>query len=577
MKTRRKEIKCFTCSNIILVSKYTSKYTICQECKDKGITPQIPNRNKTKFIKCYFCDNIVEVGLASSNQVRCNECKKKGLVTPDSLMKQEKRKQVLVEKYGVENVSSLSTIQDKKKNIRKEKIENDPEYLNEIERKRKETINEKYGSVEEFYKISSKKYFEKTGYNTPFENPEVQKKIQKNNINPMRKEEVKEKVKKTNLEKYGFEWPTQSEEVKDKIKDLHRIKFIPKLKEYLNELDLELLEDYNHAHYLHRFRCKKCGTEFERIWNLLQQGAICPNCTKRNYNSSKPEKEIQEFILSFKFNNVSFNNRNFIYPWELDVIIHDEKVAIEYSGLWYHNERILGETRKNLKDPKKYHSMKRELCLEKGYRLITIFEDEWIFKKDIVLNRICQIIQKSSSDRIHARNCTVKEIDSSTKNEFLEKFHIQGKDASIIKLGAFYNNELISVMTFSRGNISKGSKNEEDIFELSRFCSDYKYHIPGIASKLLSFFKLNYKWKEIFTYADLRWSNGNMYHKLGFITDNKIRLNYWYVKDFNRIHRFNLRKRKDEPKNVSEFVLRLKEGYNIIWDCGNLKFRMINV
>ena len=92
MKTRRKEIKCFTCSNIILVSKYTSKYTICQECKDKGITPQIPNRNKTKFIKCYFCDNIVEVGLASSNQVRCNECKKKGLVTPDSLMKQEKRR-----------------------------------------------------------------------------------------------------------------------------------------------------------------------------------------------------------------------------------------------------------------------------------------------------------------------------------------------------------------------------------------------------------------------------------------------------------------------------------------------------
>jgi hypothetical protein len=158
----------------------------------------------------------------------------------------------------------------------------------------------------------------------------------------------------------------------------------------------------------------------------------------------------------------------------------------------------------------------------------------------------------------------------------LNKYHIQGKDNSNIKLGAFYNNELISVMTFSLGSIAKGSKSIKGIYELSRFCSNYNYHIPGIASKLLTYFKQNYDWKEIFSYADRRWSNGNLYKKIGFQLWSITKPNYFYIKGLNRIHRFNLRKRPDEPKDITEWVLRQNEGYYRVYDCGHLKFIMEN-
>ena len=148
-----------------------------------------------------------------------------------------------------------------------------------------------------------------------------------------------------------------------------------------------------------------------------------------------------------------------------------------------------------------------------------------------------------------------------------------------IKLGAFYNNELISVMTFGKGNISKGSKPKENVWELNRFCSNSSYHIPGIASKLLTYFKRNYQWKEIFSYADKRWSNGNLYNKIGFDLVGETGPNYWYIQNsmFKRIHRFNLRKTKDDPKNIPEWILRQSEGYFRIWDCGSLKFTLTNI
>ena len=163
-----------------------------------------------------------------------------------------------------------------------------------------------------------------------------------------------------------------------------------------------------------------------------------------------------------------------------------------------------------------------------------------------------------------------------SKYNHLNKFHIQGKDISRIRLGAFYNNVLLSVMTFSVPNISKGSKNKKDVWELNRFCSDYNYHIPGIASKFLTCFKRNYDWKEIFSYADRRWSNGNLYYKLGFNLEHITKPNYWYTKGYVRIHRFNLRKKPTEPKEISELILRYNEGFRRVWDCGNLKFIIIN-
>lgn len=130
-------------------------------------------------------------------------------------------------------------------------------------------------------------------------------------------------------------------------------------------------------------------------------------------------------------------------------------------------------------------------------------------------------------------------------------------------------------MTFSHGSLAKGVKRQDSlIWELSRFCTNYNFVIPGIASKLLEYFKKNYEWEQIFSYADRRWSFGQLYEQLGFCLSHVTTPNYHYWDGVRRIHRFNLRKRPDEPNDIPEYILRLKEGYTRVWDCGNLKFIM---
>ena len=564
---------------------------------------------QTKMIKCCnpecptpeqeFSVNIN----VSTNHTLCPNCKKNGVINPKTIEIHDSQIKGLFKKYGVINPSQLDEVQEKKKENLERKKEENPDYFKEIQEKRKETNTKRYGNdwkkvldelseqgmerihgerralqIQKFLKKAQNTYFKKTGYNSPFENPEVQESIKITNKkntgydNVMKCPEIAKKAGVSMKETW------KKQEVRQKHQDAYIKKFIPRLLQFLNDVAyLELLEEYQNAHYQHKWKCLKCKYIFTKNWNDIQQGFTCPNC--RPYVSKlekyKTEKEVADFIQTLNFDIVR-GNRSFINPYELDILIHSKKIAIEYCGLFWHNEDKIKETRKNIEDPTKYHLFKLEQCNKLGYNLITIFEDEWIFKKDIVKSRLKNLLGVNDGQRIHARKCIIKEIDPTIKNEFLDKFHVQGKDNSTIKLGAFYNNELISVMTFGKGNISKGSKSKDGVWELNRFCSDYNYHIPGIASKLLAYFKRNYEWTEIFSYADLRWSNGNLYNKLGFKYSGHTGVNYWYIKRYQRIHRFNLRKTKNDPKDIPEWVLRQSEGYLTIWDCGSLKFKLIN-
>jgi hypothetical protein len=363
---------------------------------------------------------------------------------------------------------------------------------------------------------------------------------------------------------------SKDKKIKKEVKLKNKNKFIFLFYEQLDHLNLKLLDEkYLNEKYSHNWACTKCNNIFQSKWNDIQQGyGKCPICFPKSKSSG--EIELLNFIKSIESSEIIENSRDIIKPYELDIYIPSKNIAIEFNGLYWHSKE-------HGKD-KKYHLNKTESCLSKNIKLIHIFEDEWIFKQDIAKSRLKQLLNLNNNlPKIHARKCEIKEVSSKIKNKFLEKYHLQGKDNSNIKLGAFYNDALISIMTFSKGNISKGSKNIKNIYELNRFCSNYNYHIPGIASKLLSYFKNNYKWKEIYSYADRRWSTGNLYKKIGFELDHITKPNYFYIKEQKRIHRFNLRKKPDEPKNISEAILRAQEGYTRIYDCGHLKFKMIKI
>jgi len=165
--------------------------------------------------------------------------------------------------------------------------------------------------------------------------------------------------------------------------------------------------------------------------------------------------------------------------------------------------------------------------------------------------------------------------------EFLENNHLQGFVGSKIKLGLFFENELINLMTFGKRRVAMGKKSSnEGEFKLLRFCNKLNTNVLGGASKLFKYFKENYIPKEITTYADRSHSNGELYEQLGFKFIGKTTPNYYYIIDGIKHHRFNFRKDKlvKEGFNSNKTKHEIMINRNIfrIYDSGNLKFNFKN-
>ena len=302
----------------------------------------------------------------------------------------------------------------------------------------------------------------------------------------------------------------------------------------------------------------------------LSQNAIEINKNMINVFTTKPQIEIKEFLESELGLNVVLNERKLV-GLELDLYVNSHKIAIEYNGLYWHNETAGKYER--------YHINKTEVCLKNGISLIHIFEDEWLNKKDIVFKRLRHIF-KSSTNKLYARKCKIKEINTKIKDDYLNNNHIQGSDKSSIRLGAFYNGILVGVMTFSNLRKSLGyNKTDENFYELVRFASD---NVIGLAGKFLKYFIKKYNPNKIISYADRRWTpnyEGSVYSVLGFNLVNATKPNYWYTKDFRtREHRFNYRKdilvSKGFDINKTEREIMNELGYHRIWDCGSFKFEL---
>ena len=339
------------------------------------------------------------------------------------------------------------------------------------------------------------------------------------------------------------------------------------------------LETYKGRNVKILHKCLDCNYEWSAIPNNFLEGSGCPNCRKSAY-TSKGEKELFDFLNKNYDGEILENNRGVIYPKELDIYIPDKQLAIEYCGLYWHG---------NKQKENNYHLNKTKECLENNIRLIHLFEDEWLNKRKIVENKLLYILHCNKKKSIYARKCWIKEINTERKNKFLDKYHIQGKDNSSIKLGLFtYSPKikktiLVSVMTFCKPRKALGQNKESKYdYELSRFVSTYNYNVIGAFSKLFKYFERNYEWENIITYADKRWSEGEVYLVNGWIHEHDSKPNYWYVDNNHgniRYYRYNFRKNKLKElfpnlysDNKTEKQIMEEANYYRIYDCGNMVF-----
>jgi len=306
-------------------------------------------------------------------------------------------------------------------------------------------------------------------------------------------------------------------------------------------------------------KCKTCGEEFDTI---IRSDFIkkCPVCFP--HIDSLPEKELYDFISSFGF-KVLRNDRTIISPLELDIVIPEKKLAIEFNGLYWHSFKMGKD--------KNYHLEKTIKSASVGYQLIHIFEDEWENKKEIIKSIIKSRLNIYDK-RIFARKCKIKEITSGEASKFYNDNHLQGGINSSVNVGLFYNDVLVSCLSFAKPRYNKKYK-----WELTRFANRLNTSVVGGFSKLLKHFTKNYKGC-IITYSDKRLFNGGVYRNNGFTELSPSIPSYFYFNRRERFSRVKFQKHKLKnllesfDENITEKENMKANGWNWIYDCGNWVF-----
>jgi hypothetical protein len=367
---------------------------------------------------------------------------------------------------------------------------------------------------------------------------------------------------------------THSQETKEKIKNKSiniiqekTIRFYKNILEKLLELDLSLIGPITETQL--NLECNKCHTKFSFTKQYFTPSkfktSMCPICFPRTIARSRGELELFNFIKSLSPDAIS-GYREKYHSKEIDIFIPSLNIGIEFNGLYWHSEPALLA---NNRSPKS-DFIKQQTFIDQGVRMIIIFEDEWSNHKEIVKSRISNILKRTTNS-IYARKCQVKEVSSIDSAAFCNINHIMGKGRSNFRIGLFYDDKLVSLMTFTKNNLSRKSK---DTWEINRFASLLNTNVVGAASKLFKFFLKNIDPVKVISYADNRWSTGELYKHLEFKKINNGTPNYWYIQSniLQRIHRFTLRKTKKDDRNLTEFQIRTNQGYTRIWDCGSSKW-----
>lgn len=521
-----------------------------------------------------------------------------------------KIKSTNLERYGAENVSQNSEIAQRVKDTCLRKFGVDNASKNEdIKLKIQETTLKNHGvrfSIQSSIVREKMKrtMLERYGVEIATQSKEIQAIRRTRMLNKfgvihhMQVDEIKNRVHATCLDKYGFTCSLLDPDIQSKVQQTNLKKhgkllylateeayqkiFIPmRMKIYderisNDEFSIPLFtrdefatagwRDKNDNAIIYQFKCKKCNNVFKG--HGLSR---CPTCY---VTRSSHEISICNYLDSLNI-VYEISNRTILKGKELDIYLPDYQVAIEFDGLYWHSDIHQSDN--------KYHLQKTEECEKQGIQLIHIFEDELIHKRDIVFSRL-KFILNHIENRIYARKCKIREVDAADAWKFLGDNHIQGSLGSKVKLGLYLNDELVSLMTFGSLRKALGRISNDGEYELLRFCNKLNTTVVGGASRLFKHFIDNYNPSLIISYADRRWSIGNLYEKLNFQLHHISGPNYWYIKygSTQRVHRWTYRKSElpklldhfDETK--TEYENMKSHGFDCIYDCGNLVYEWKN-
>lgn len=263
--------------------------------------------------------------------------------------------------------------------------------------------------------------------------------------------------------------------------------------------------------------------------------------------TSRQEIEVYNFVKSLlPGKRVVKNDRTVLAGKELDIYIPSLKLAIEFNGLFFHN---------NMKRPDPYYHLQKSInCERKGIRLIQIMSDEWEQKKTLVMD----LIRKACNiyEHLDASKCKIKVLTEKEGQGFFENNHLLGNDKrSSLFIGLFFDRNLLFCASFSK---------EKYNWVLTRFGDKKGYKIYNALSLILDYFFINYE-GPLTTSLDRRLYESSDLKSVGFKEITSTSPNITVTKDFKKRIPLN----KIKKLNESELE---KNGYYKVYDCGERRF-----
>lgn len=326
-----------------------------------------------------------------------------------------------------------------------------------------------------------------------------------------------------------------------------------------------------------QIKCNKCEGIFTRdLSDGNWKNMSCYVCHGEP-NISKEEKGVLHFIKHHNPNisDILENKRIFnSSKHELDVYIPSLKFAIEYNGSRWHSFGTRYPNNLDKEPERKFnHINKTKMCSNIGIRLFQICSTEWLntSKREIwksILNK-----KLENHTILDSADMEIVELDSNETNMFLNANHLRGMDNSKVRLGLKHNDEIVSVMTFSKPRLNKNYQ-----WELVRFCNILNTSVSGAEDKLFNYFINRHNPENILAYSDIRYSSGDSYSELGFKHIKNTTPSYVYVKGDRIMSRFSAQKHLQKnflevfDPNKTEVENMMENKYRRLWDCGNMLF-----
>jgi len=440
-----------------------------------------------------------------------------------------KKKETNFKKYGVTHPNKTKEIKDKISKSHKEILKNDRDKIVE---KAKKTRIEKYGVDNVNQLQSTKDKIRKTTLERHGKEYYIHVKENQDRMRAKRaetwknnKKEIKEKLKQTSLKKYNTEHPMQNEEVKKKVlAGLIRCGYA---KSYDGIMAKELAENLDISPSYMRFLLRKYGSEIIKSYS-------------KKYSTI--EIEIS-FILEEL--GVKFTRQSTLCGRKTDLVIDESNLVIEADGLFWHSDARIKDN--------KYHLTKKNDYKACGYESLFFRQDEIYFKREIVKSIISNKL-KLNKVKYFARKTYIEEVkDQRIINTwFLENHLMGGGQGKVFGLFSKDTKELLSAIQIK----NKG----KEIYEISRFCNKLNISVVGGFSKLLSFVEKTINPKEIITFIDERYGKGEYLNFFGFSFVSK-HLSFQWTEGSTTCHRMRF------PNNSGYENKMFK-----IWDCGQAKY-----